>query len=161
MDSPFIRGLTWLLERTLILLCGAIALVVFLQVLFRYVLRQPLFWSEELPRYLLIWMSFLAAALAQKHDAHINIGLCLAPLSDRARRSVRVLTDLVILSFLGILIYSGSLVVSITVHHRSTALQLPMGVVYAALPVGALLMALYLILQIADGIWNLRRGHTP
>jgi TRAP-type C4-dicarboxylate transport system permease small subunit len=161
MDSPFIRGLTWLIERTLILLSGAIALVVFLQVLFRYVLRQPLFWSEELPRYLLIWMSFLAAALAQKHDAHINISLCLAPLSDRARRSVRVLTDLVILGFLGILMYSGSLVVGITVHHRSTALQLPMAVVYAALPAGAFLMALYLILQIADGIWNLRRGRTP
>ena len=53
MDSVLIRRLTWLVERALMLLCILISLVVFLQVLFRYLLRQPLFWSEELPRYLL------------------------------------------------------------------------------------------------------------
>lgn len=158
MDSTFIRRLTWLIERLLIVLCGCIALVVFLQVLFRYVLRQPLFWSEELPRYLLIWTTFLAAALAQKHEAHISIAFCLAPLPVRARAVVRIVTNLVFLGFLAVLVYSGSVVVGITAHHRSTALQLPMGVVYAALAVGAALMALYLMLQIVDGIRGACRG---
>jgi TRAP-type transport system small permease protein len=156
MDSAFIRRLTWLVERALILLSVAISVVVFLQVLFRYLLQQPLFWSEELPRYLLIWMSFLAVALAQKRDAHINITLCLAPLSARARRVLKIVTDAVVLAFLGVLIYSGGLVTSITAHHRSTALQLPMGLVYAALPIGAILMSVYLTLQIADGVRRLK-----
>jgi len=152
MESALIRRLTRLVEWMLVVLSILIFVVVFLQVLFRYLLRQPLFWSEELPRYLLIWMCFLAAALAQKHDAHINITLCLAPLSTRTRQLLKILTDAVILVFLWILIYSGSLVTSITAHHRSTALQLPMGLVYAALPVGAILMSLYLVLQIADSV---------
>jgi len=156
MESALIRRLTWLVEWVLIVLSGLIFVVVFLQVLFRYLLRQPLFWSEELPRYLLIWMSFLAAALAQKHDAHINITLCLAPLSRRTRQALKILTDAVILAFLWVLIYSGSLVTSITAHHRSTALQLPMGLVYAALPMGAILMSLYLVLQIADAVRRLK-----
>ena len=156
MDSIVIRRLTRLVEWMLTALSILIFVVVFLQVLFRYLLRQPLFWSEELPRYLLIWMSFLAAAVAQKQDAHINITLCLAPLSARARRLLKILTDAVILAFLWILIYSGGLVTSITAHHRSTALQLPMGLVYAALPVGAILMSLYLVLQIADGVRRLK-----
>jgi len=156
MESVLIRRLTQLVEWTLIALSALIFVVVFLQVLFRYLLRQPLFWSEELPRYLLIWMSFLAAAVAQKQDAHINITLCLAPLSARARRLLKILTDAVILAFLWILIYSGGLVTSITAHHRSTALQLPMGLVYAALPVGAILMSVYLFLQIADGVRRLK-----
>jgi len=156
MDSIVIRKLTRLVEWMLTALSILIFVVVFLQVLFRYLLRQPLFWSEELPRYLLIWMSFLAAAVAQKQDAHINITLCLAPLSARARRLLKILTDAVILAFLWILIYSGGLVTSITAHHRSTALQLPMGLVYAALPVGAILMSLYLVLQIADGVRRLK-----
>ena len=156
MESALIRRLTWLVEWVLIVLSGLIFAVVFLQVLFRYLLRQPLFWSEELPRYLLIWMSFLAAALAQKQDAHINITLCLAPLSTRTRQALKILTDAVILAFLWVLIYSGSLVTSITAHHRSTALQLPMGLVYAALPVGAILMSLYLVLQIADAVRRLK-----
>jgi TRAP-type transport system small permease protein len=158
MDSTLIRRLTWGIERVLILLSIAIAVVVFLQVVFRYVLRQPLFWSEELPRYLLIWMSFLAAAVAQKQDAHINITLCLAPLAPRARRILQLLTNGIVLGFLGILVYSGGLVTNITAHHRSTALQLPMGFVYAALPVGACLMMLYLVLQIVDGVRRLRAG---
>jgi TRAP-type C4-dicarboxylate transport system permease small subunit len=156
MDSIVIRKLTRLVEWMLTALSILIFVVVFLQVLFRYLLRQPLFWSEELPRYLLIWMSFLAAAVAQKQDAHINITLCLAPLSARARRLLKILTDAVILAFLWILIYSGGLVTSITAHHRSTALQLPMGLVYAALPVGAILMSVYLFLQIADGVRRLK-----
>jgi len=99
MESVLIRRLTQLVEWTLIALSALIFVVVFLQVLFRYLLRQPLFWSEELPRYLLIWMSFLAAALAQKHDAHIDITLCLAPFSTRARQVLKILTDAVILVF--------------------------------------------------------------
>lgn len=156
MESVLIRRLTQFVEWMLTLLSILIFVVVFLQVLFRYLLRQPLFWSEELPRYLLIWMCFLAAALAQKHDAHINITLCLAPLSTRARQALKILTDAIILVFLWILIYSGGLVTSITAHHRSTALQLPMGLVYAALPVGAILMSFYLALQIADGVRRLK-----
>jgi len=101
-------------------------------------------------------MSFLAAALAQKHDAHINITLCLAPFSTRARQVLKILTDAIILAFLWVITYSGGLVTSITAHHRSTALQLPMGLVYAALPVGAILMSLYLVLQIADGVRRLK-----
>lgn len=156
MESALIRRLTRLVEWMLTVLSILIFVVVFLQVLFRYLLRQPLFWSEELPRYLLIWMCFLAAAVAQKHDAHINITLCLAPLSTRARQVLKILTDAIILAFLWIIAYSGGLVTSITAHHRSTALQLPMGLVYAALPVGAILMSLYLVLQIADGVRRLK-----
>jgi len=156
MDSIVIRRLTRLVEWMLTALSILIFVVVFLQVLFRYLLRQPLFWSEELPRYLLIWMCFLAAAVAQKHDAHINITLCLAPLSTRARQVLKILTDAIILAFLWVITYSGGLVTSITAHHRSTALQLPMGLVYAALPVGAILMSLYLVLQIADGVRRLK-----
>ena len=152
MDSIFIRRLTWLVERVLVVLSLLIAAVVFLQVVFRYVLQQPLFWSEELPRYLLIWMSFLSAALAQKDEAHINITLAVTPLPRVVRRWIRLLANLVILGFLGILIYSGALVTKITAAHRSTALQIPMAIVYVALPVGAALMMLYLILQIVRDV---------
>jgi TRAP-type transport system small permease protein len=152
LESALIRGVTRCVEWLLILLSMLIASVVFLQVVFRYVLQQPLFWSEELPRYLLIWMSFLAAALAQKNGAHINITLAVTPLPMAAQRWIRLGANLVILGFLGILVYSGSLVTRITAAHRSTALQIPMALVYAALPVGAALMALYLVLQILQDL---------
>lgn len=156
MDSVFIRRLTRIVERLLIGLSAAIALVVFLQVLFRYLLQQPLFWSEELPRYLLIWMSFLAAAVAQRDEAHINITLVVNRLPAGGRRLAHLAANALMLAFLGVLIYSGSLVTRITVAHRSTALQIPMAAVYIALPLGAALMALYLALQILEDLRRLR-----
>jgi len=154
MENTLIRKLTWLLERILIALSLLISIVVFLQVVFRYVLSQPLFWSEELPRYLLIWTTFLAAALAQKHRAHINITLAVNLLPRRIQKWLRILADILICVFLGVLVYSGSLVSRVTLHHRSTALQIPMAAVYLALPVGAALMMLYLLLQIIDDVRN-------
>jgi TRAP-type C4-dicarboxylate transport system permease small subunit len=129
-----------MLEHLLVGLAALIAVVVFLQVVFRYALHQPLFWSEELPRYLLIWMAFLAAARAQRDEAHLGITLGVNRLPPGLRRWASLAVRLAMLGFLGILVYSGLLVVQITAHHRSTALQLPMAAVYAALPVGALLM---------------------
>ncbi len=152
MNSKLIENATRQLERVLIALSVLISSVVFLQVVFRYVLQQPLYWSEELPRYLLIWMSFLAAARAQKDEAHINIGLCLAPLPVAVQRGIRIFTNVVIAAFLAILVYSGMLVVNITANHRSTALQIPMAAVYAALPAGAIVMMVYLVLQIVRDV---------
>lgn len=148
MESRLVRRLTGLLEQLLVGLTALIAVVVFLQVVFRYLLHQPLFWSEELPRYLLIWMAFLAAARAQKDDAHLNITLGVAWLPPRPRRAAQLLVRGVVLVFLAILLYSGWLVIPITLHHQSTALQIPTAAVYAALPVGAALMLGYLLLQI-------------
>jgi TRAP-type C4-dicarboxylate transport system permease small subunit len=154
MENSFTRKLTWALEKLLIALSILMAIVVFLQVVFRYVLKQPLFWSEELPRYLLIWVTFLASALAQKHLAHINITLVVNLFPSRVQRRLRVVTNVIILGFLGVLVYSGGLVSKITVHHRSTALQIPMAAVYLALPVGGALMMLYLLLQIIQDVKN-------
>jgi TRAP-type C4-dicarboxylate transport system permease small subunit len=157
MDTLFVRRLTRMLEWLLIALSATISIVVFLQVLFRYVLSQPLFWSEELPRYLLIWTTFLAAALAQKHRAHINITLAVTLLPPTMQRWLRIVVDAAILAFLGILVYSGSTVSRVTLYHRSTALQIPMAAVYLALPVGGALMMLYLLLQI---IQDLKSPHA-
>ena len=152
MDNRFIRGLTWVLERILIILGVLISIVVFMQVVFRYLLKQPLYWSEELPRYLLIWSAFLAAALAQKDLGHINITLVVHLMPPKVQKWIRIITDVIILGFLGILVYSGSIVSKITIHHRSTALQIPMAAVYLALPVGGILMVVYLLLQIYQEI---------
>lgn len=152
IDNRFIRGLTWVLERILIILGVLISIVVFMQVVFRYLLKQPLFWSEELPRYLLIWSTFLAAALAQKNLGHINLTLVVHLMPPKVQKWIRIITDFIILGFLGILVYSGSIVSKITIHHRSTALQIPMAVVYLALPIGGILMVVYLLLQIYQEI---------
>jgi len=152
MENRFLRGLNWVLERALVLLGVLISAIVFTQVVFRYLLKQPIFWSEELPRYLLIWSTFLAAALVQKDMGHMNITLVVCRMPIKVQKGIRIITNIIILGFLGILVYSGSVVANITLYHRSTALQIPMAAVYLALPVGGILMMVYLFQQIYKGV---------
>jgi len=63
---------------------GGMALVILLQVFFRYALNDSLFWSEELGRMLLVWLSFLGASVAYKRGAHPGVGLLVQRLPRRA-----------------------------------------------------------------------------
>ena len=65
---------TWV-ERSLAILGITMAAVIILQVIFRYVLNHSLFWSEELARYLLVWLTFLGASSAYYRKVHPGIDL--------------------------------------------------------------------------------------
>ena len=57
----------------LVVVLSAMAVVVFLQVIFRYALNLPLFWTEEFARYCLVWASLLGAGIAFKRGEHIAV----------------------------------------------------------------------------------------
>ena len=74
---------------TLIGLASIMTVVVFLQVVFRYVLTQPLHWSEEVARYLFVWLSILGATLGLQKRGHFGLDVFYRMLPDRARRVMR------------------------------------------------------------------------
>ena len=63
------KGATYLL----ILLTITISLLIFAQVICRYVFNYSLYWSEELGRYTLIWITFLGASVGFKRKAHVGV----------------------------------------------------------------------------------------
>ena len=62
-------------KKLTIVIVSVMAIVVFLQVLFRYALHLPLFWTEEFARYCLVWASLLGAGIALKRGEHIAVTL--------------------------------------------------------------------------------------
>ena len=135
-------------ELALIILLGAMAVVVFLQVLFRYVLHLPLFWTEEFARYCLVWASLLGAAVALKRGEHIAVTFFLDNFPKRAAGVLTRVAQISILLILAVMVWGGIKLVLVTSAQISPALRIPMAIPYMALPIGSVIMLFHLMSSI-------------
>ena len=136
------------------LLMTAITVVVFLQVITRYVLAYPFDWPEELARILFVWVALLGAVVALRRAGHFSIGALTTALPAPFQRGVSVLLRLTLLGFLILVTWLG---VDATLRVRdqlSSAMEISMSIGYASVPVGFALMAL----EMARGVWRDLRG---
>ena len=124
------------------------AIVVFLQVIFRYILNLPLFWTEELARYCLVWASLLGSAVAVKRGQHIAVTIFMERLPPALRRGLSIIALISVAAILAIILWGGIQLVVITHAQISPALRISMSVPYLAVPVGAALMLLHTIVFI-------------
>lgn len=147
-----------LVELVTSLLLWAVLFFVSIQVFFRYVLRQPLMWPEELSRYLLIWMVFLGAVLLSKKDKHVKVEVFQNLLPANAQRVLKLLLDLMIVLFLAVLLWGSGLPLKEFIFLKSPAMQLPLIFVFVVVPLSALLMFIIYLDKIAEDIRSLRAG---
>lgn len=112
-------------------------LVMFLNVVLRK-FNIGFTWSEEVVRYLIVWVTFLGISYCIKKDAHIVIDLLVNYLPDRGKRIVLAFVDFISVIFSALLTYMGySLVVGQMMFSQKTAaLQIPFYLVYLVLPIG-------------------------
>jgi C4-dicarboxylate transporter DctQ subunit len=131
-------------EWILIVLMAAISIVVFIQVVFR-VAGNSLSWSEELARYLTIWITFIGASYGFRFGTHIGVEAFKHWLPFRVERCVDLLSNLIV-AFLSVLMMKFSLDIILNVHMKfhqvSPAMRMPIWIAYLALPVGYLFMLL-------------------
>jgi TRAP-type C4-dicarboxylate transport system permease small subunit len=129
----------------LIIFVAGMTLVVFLQVVYRYVLVRPLYWSEELARYMFVWLSMFGAALGLQKQGHFGLDVFYKMLSDRWRKRAGLLIHLLMGALILVILVQGILLVQKTALQDSPAMGIPMSWAYACLPVGAALMAIHLL----------------
>jgi TRAP-type C4-dicarboxylate transport system permease small subunit len=140
-------------------ICGlliALTAVVVSQVVARYVLEAPLSWSEELARFLLLWLSMLSAAYAFKTGAHFALRILVMQLPEALRRAVALLVHIVVALFFAILLYYSVVFVAGVSGHRAPALQIPMELPYASVVVGTALM----LFEVVRSAWREMTGRT-
>lgn len=133
----FVRhGIRAILVLTMFVIVASVGAGVF----FRYVLGQPLFWSDEVARFALIWMTFLgAAALMFSEGGHITVEVLVTRAGCRARWRMELVADLFVLVISLVVVAGSYLWMSARYEHLSPALNIPMGYVYTAIPLGAAL----------------------
>ncbi len=127
---------TWMLAVML----GLMSLAIFAQVIYRYILEAPLPWSEEMARYLMIWLVFLGAGLGVRAKALIGmealVNILPRPVKSVSKELVLVFT----VCFLMVVLYYGLRLTIMNAPQVSPAMQISMSWPYLAVPAGALLM---------------------
>ena len=134
-----------ILNFIIVTMFSIMSIAVFVQIIFRYLLHQPIYWSEEFPRFILIWLTFLGSAIAMKNRSHLSISLLTNRLSLQKRKWVQFFANSLSLLFILILVWGGIIITNLTMPNRTAALQMPTGLVYLAVPVGGMLMVFYLL----------------
>lgn len=112
-----------------------------LQVIMRYAFKNSLPWPEEINRYLFIWFAYIGLSYAVRYSCHTRIDI-FETLVPKIKKVMQVICDLGLLAFSIYMIGPGYRVISqlYESHQTSSALGLPMYVVYFALLLGLILM---------------------
>ena len=130
--------------------CGALlaasCALVLLNVVLRYGFGASLAWAEEVSRYMMIWLAFLAAGLAMREGAHIAVENLPELLPEPAARLVRLVALLLVVSFVALLGWLGWQYAQFAMTQRTPVMRWPVGLVYLAVPIGMALMLAHLAL---------------
>ena len=133
------------LESFLCVLISALSIITFSQVVARYVFEAPLSWSEELARFLLLWLAMLSSAYAFKIKSHFALQFVTKIVPNKIQKLISVLVPLLVIFFLsGFVFYSIKFVLGVK-GHLAPALQIPMEIPYSSSIAGSSLMLYYVV----------------
>ena len=121
--------------------------LIFAQVVLRYIFSSSLTWSEELARYLFVWLMWFGVSYAARNRSHLRITMIRDKFSPNIAAKIECVITIVWLLFGIWVVYKGCQMVQSIIQYKqvSAALQLPMQYAYAGVPLGAGLMCLRLI----------------
>ncbi len=134
------------LANLLIIIMSIMVINVLWQVFSRYFLGAPSSFTDELARYLMIWIGILGAAYVSGRNKHVAIDVLPSRLSAKTQKKLRLIVRILIILFcLFALVIGGSRLVYVTfvLDQYSPALQVPLAVVYMIIPISGLLIIYY------------------
>ncbi|MFZ3045688.1 MAG: TRAP transporter small permease [Desulfatirhabdiaceae bacterium] len=154
------RASQWInavVEKLLVGIGTCICLILFIQVIFRY-LGSSLGWSEEVSRHMLVAITFLGGTAAYKRASFIGLKGIGHGLGPRFQRIVVVALQVLTLACFAILAWFGISYTSNAWHHTSASLQIPMSIPFAVIPVSAAIFIVHVLSDMTISISGDRSG---
>ena len=145
-ESWFLAANRWVLIALLV----SMAVIIFTNVALRYLTDQSIEWAEEVARHLMIWLTFLGAGPVLRYGGHIAVDNLQDALPRTAAVAVRTLIALLLLGFFGFMIWFGTLYVMRAQYQTTAATQISFAWIYAAMPVGGVLLVVHWLLILRD-----------
>ncbi len=125
------------------------------QVITRFILNSPSTITEALAKYLFIWLVMITSAYIVGKRDHMNLQFFINTLSEGKKRILAIISEIVIFIFsTAVLLYGGGYISMNAMTQMDSALPVPVGVIYLALPVGGALCAFYALCNIVDLVKN-------
>ncbi len=158
------KALVWLDKNFELVICSvflcSLAVFMMLQVFCRYVLNSALSWPEELSCYLHIWYAMLGISYATKNGLHLRVDTVINLFPKPVRSFFNLVADLMLLVFFVYMVKVGIGVTGglMQDHQLSSALRIPMWIIYCSLAVGCVLATFRLLQKWYFNIKKLRSG---
>jgi TRAP-type C4-dicarboxylate transport system permease small subunit len=121
---------------TIIIMMIVMVLIVFVQVVMRYIFNNAFNWADEAARYLLVWITCLGAACAVREGLHISVVYIKERLSDNLQRYLILITGAIIIAFSIVCLIEGLKLSISEWNQNTTGLQIRITWVFLAIPVG-------------------------
>jgi len=148
-----------ILSWSVIVLMAVITINVLWQVFSRFVLQNPSSFTEELARYMLIWIGILGASYVAGQKLHLAIDLLSTKLKGKPNAILEIFIQLCIFIFsFFVMVIGGIRLVYITLqlNQISAALQVPLGYVYLVVPISGAIMMFYSTYFIVDELKKIK-----
>ena len=139
------RFLEKMLKALVIVANAAMLLLVFGQVITRYVFGWTPHFGEELARYLFVWVVFLSLPLVARYGGHMCIETLTSRVKGATLKTLNILADIFSIAFLSIMVWNGVRMVMLADFQTSPAMMIPMSWVYVVISFGCGVMLLYVL----------------
>lgn len=154
----FVHFVRKTIETLCVALLCAMSVLVFLNVVLRYGFNSSINLTEEVSRYLFVWLVFLGAVLAFNDNQHVNVSLFTSKLSLFMRNLLSVVTDGAML-FCCYLIVEGSWVqFQLNLHNLAPISGLPQGITYLASVIAGVLLGVLILARLAITVGVIAKG---
>ncbi|PKD19710.1 C4-dicarboxylate ABC transporter permease [Salegentibacter salinarum] len=153
------RKLNWFLEWLVVCLVTVMLFSVLWGVCSRYLLADQSSWTDELARFMLIWVSLFGAVYISGRNTHITIDLLPKSFSVKTKLKLDLLVQFIIMLFTASIFVIGGgryVYVSFKLEQTSAALGLPMGFVYLVLPISGLMIIYFKWMQMQRTLQELK-----
>ena len=145
--SHLIRGVEAFNRRLLaccnwgvILLVAAITVIVALGVFFRFVLNNSLPWTEEVAKFVMVWLAFIGAPVVLKEGGHIAIDFIPARLPTRLGHALLMVIQIVVMVVLAVLVFQGWALAWNALPQVAATVEVSLFYIFLAVPIGSALM---------------------
>lgn len=145
--QKYMNFIDFLIQKLLIFMMICVVICVVLQILGRYIpFIKPFTWTEEIARWLLVWLTFLGASHIAKSSSYTRVDFFVNKMSPQVRKIVGVICKLCMLSFTGYMAYKSLFVfTTVSTHELGPSTQLPMLILRSAVIVGMTVTFLQMI----------------
>ena len=133
------------IRLTTAILLMIMSIVIIKEVIFRYALNAPVFWTEELARYVMFYMVLIGSVVAIRQQRHPALTFVIQKFPVRFRRIWNLLIDALVFLVLIVVLKQGALMAVRELIGKTPALRISFFWVYLALPIGAFLMMVQII----------------
>ena len=121
-------------------LVGLMTAAILLQVFFRYVLGSALTWSEEVARFMMVWMTFLVAPIAYRAGANVALDIVISRIRGRTFEILKIVIHVLVIGFVVTFFVESFGLIGRGLKMKASTVDIPMAYVYAIIPITFVVM---------------------